>query len=447
MSVARRRARMRSAGIRPRRRRRRVSRAGRSRRSARRCTGGPCPRVRVERLPRGSVLRPSVAEALPPGFQVNTVISGLDTPTAVAFSPDGRVFVAEKSGTHQGLHGPERPDAVRSSRTSARTCTTSSTAGLLGLGPARRTSRPSPTCTPCTRTTATSAAPRPSGERPACCPTRVRSPGRDARRLPRPPPASRGCRDRRCDAGPGAGPHRRAGASRPDPLRRHVAFGPTGAVRRPAATGRASPSRTRAAGTCRATRAATLRRRRRPAFPPSAEGGALRSQDVRTLSDATGLNGRPSAVTPSTGAAMPGNPLAGNRDPNAARIVAHGLRNPFRVAFRPGTDDLWIGDVGWHDFEEIDGSRTRRTRCRELRLALLRGNRAAADLGRARSDDLCEQLYPQSGAHDDARLHVPARRPARSGRQLPDGQRLPVRYGVLRRRLLSRPVPRRAVLR
>jgi glucose/arabinose dehydrogenase len=33
-----------------------------------------------------------------PGFQQTIVYTGLDHPTAVRFSPDGRVFVAEKSG-------------------------------------------------------------------------------------------------------------------------------------------------------------------------------------------------------------------------------------------------------------------------------------------------------------------------------------------------------------
>ena len=36
--------------------------------------------------------------ALPPGFQESVAFSGLDHPTAVRFSPDGRVFVAEKNG-------------------------------------------------------------------------------------------------------------------------------------------------------------------------------------------------------------------------------------------------------------------------------------------------------------------------------------------------------------
>ena len=88
--------------------------------------------------------------------------------------------------------------------------------------------------------------------------------------------------------------------------------------------------------------------------PPTAEGGALRSQDLRTTEDPVTLDGAILRVDPSTGAAAPGNPLAANPDPNAQRIIAYGLRNPFRFAFRPGTSELWIGDVGWNTWEEID---------------------------------------------------------------------------------------------
>ena len=38
------------------------------------------------------------ALTLPPGFEQTTVISGLRAPTAIEFAPNGRVFVAEKSG-------------------------------------------------------------------------------------------------------------------------------------------------------------------------------------------------------------------------------------------------------------------------------------------------------------------------------------------------------------
>ena len=42
------------------------------------------------------------------------------------------------------------------------------------------------------------------------------------------------------------------------------------------------------------------------------------------------------------------------RDLNYQRIVAYGLRNPRRVAFRPGTSELWVGDIGWTNYEEIN---------------------------------------------------------------------------------------------
>ena len=51
---------------------------------------------------------------------------------------------------------------------------------------------------------------------------------------------------------------------------------------------------------------------------------------------------------------MPGNPNVGSADLNARRIVAYGLRNPFRITVRPGTNEIWVGDVGWNTWEEIN---------------------------------------------------------------------------------------------
>ena len=41
-------------------------------------------------------------------------------------------------------------------------------------------------------------------------------------------------------------------------------------------------------------------------------------------------------------------------DSNAQRIIAYGLRNPSRFAFRPGTGEIWIGDTGLNAWEEIN---------------------------------------------------------------------------------------------
>jgi glucose/arabinose dehydrogenase len=88
--------------------------------------------------------------------------------------------------------------------------------------------------------------------------------------------------------------------------------------------------------------------------PPTAEGGALRAQDARTTSDPTGLGGAILRIDPNTGDGLPGNPFFGSGDANQRRIVALGLRNPFRFTLRPGTDEVWAGDVGWTDWEEIN---------------------------------------------------------------------------------------------
>ncbi len=89
--------------------------------------------------------------------------------------------------------------------------------------------------------------------------------------------------------------------------------------------------------------------------PPSARGGSLRSQSLRRpAGEPRVLNGTIARVNPATGAGLPNNPLASSANANERRIVAGGLRNPFRFALRPGTDELWIGDVGNVDWEEID---------------------------------------------------------------------------------------------
>ncbi|MGH3876093.1 MAG: PQQ-dependent sugar dehydrogenase [Actinophytocola sp.] len=88
---------------------------------------------------------------------------------------------------------------------------------------------------------------------------------------------------------------------------------------------------------------------------PTAEGGALRSQSVRRpAGEPVTLNGTILRVDPDTGAAMPGNPFASSPDANARRVIAYGMRNQFRFGFRPGTSELWVGDVGWGTWEEIN---------------------------------------------------------------------------------------------
>jgi glucose/arabinose dehydrogenase len=89
--------------------------------------------------------------------------------------------------------------------------------------------------------------------------------------------------------------------------------------------------------------------------PPTAEGGALRSQSVRRpAGEPVTLDGTVLRVNPDTGDGVSGNPYFSSADPNARRIIASGLRNPFRMTARPGTNELWVGDVGWNTWEEVN---------------------------------------------------------------------------------------------
>ena len=86
---------------------------------------------------------------------------------------------------------------------------------------------------------------------------------------------------------------------------------------------------------------------------PANEGGSFRAQDYLTTGDPQGLSGSVIKVDTS-GNPWPSNPFSGNTDTNKARLVAQGLRNPFRINTRPGTNEIWIGDVGWGSWEEVN---------------------------------------------------------------------------------------------
>jgi MYXO-CTERM domain-containing protein len=87
---------------------------------------------------------------------------------------------------------------------------------------------------------------------------------------------------------------------------------------------------------------------------PSALGGALRSQSLRRPNGPVLLNGSVIRVDPDTGLGKADNPLAASDDVNAQRVIAYGLRNPFRIAARPGKNEMWVADVGWNQYEEVN---------------------------------------------------------------------------------------------
>lgn len=91
-----------------------------------------------------------------------------------------------------------------------------------------------------------------------------------------------------------------------------------------------------------------------PFNDPTNEGGALRSQDVLSDGDPAQLDGTIIRINPDTGAAAPDNPFSSSNDANKRRVIANGLRNPYRITFKPGTNELWIAETGWNTYEEID---------------------------------------------------------------------------------------------
>jgi glucose/arabinose dehydrogenase len=96
---------------------------------------------------------------------------------------------------------------------------------------------------------------------------------------------------------------------------------------------------------------------------PAQDVGAYRAQIINCY------NGKVLRMDPASGAGLASNPFYDPADPYSARsrVWAMGLRNPFRTTLRPGTGapdpaagnpgSLYIGDVGWNSWEEINVAR------------------------------------------------------------------------------------------
>ncbi|MEV0607022.1 PQQ-dependent sugar dehydrogenase [Polymorphospora rubra] len=327
---------------------------------------------------------PAAAIALPSGFQEQIVFSGLSQPTNIEFAPDGRVFVAEKNGRIKVFDDLADPTPTLFADLSTNVHNQWDR-GLLGLALA-----PGFPADPYVYVLYTYDAP----------------PGRTA------PVWNDTCGDAnngQCVVTGRLSRLRAAGnvATGPEQVLIHdwcqqypshsvgdLAFGADGMLYATAGDG-ASFS---------ATDYGQLGNPRNPCgdppggtmTPPTAEGGALRSQDVRTLGDPTGLDGTVIRIDPATGAAAPGNPLIGSADLNARRIVATGLRNPFRSTVRPGTSEVWLGDVGWNLWEEIDRVAAPTSGVTNFGWPCYEGNARMASYDNANLN-LCESLYSGAG--------------------------------------------------
>lgn len=65
------------------------------------------------------------------------------------------------------------------------------------------------------------------------------------------------------------------------------------------------------------------------------------------------LNGKIIRVNPATGLGSHDNPDAGSSDPNRARVVAAGFRNPYRMALQPGSSTIAVSMVGEDRHESV----------------------------------------------------------------------------------------------
>ena len=366
---------------------------------------------------------------LPPGFTETIVISGLDAPTAVRFAPDGRVFVAEKAGMVKEFDSlsDTTPRTVVDLRTKVMDYVDR---GLLGLA-------------------------IPPGF-PASDPSIYVSYSLDAPIGGTPPVYNDNCPNvttRELPDGRARLAHQRRDGRGDDAGR-----GLVHAVHR-ATRSAGSPSAPTARCTSRAARARTTTRptgarTAKPPNPcgdppgpagtalerPASEGGALRSQDVRTTADPTGLDGTIIRINPQTGAGWPGNPFAASANANAKRIIAYGMRNPWRMTTRPGTDELWFSEVGWGTLEEIN-------RLQIPNDAIAENFGWPCFEGTWRQPfytglDLCDSLLPEETVV--ALLRLLPRRPVVPGDEVPERRRLGLRDLVRADRRTSTPPPIRA---
>ena len=252
------------------------------------------------------MLVPSGASAstLPAGFEETTVLPGVGKPQDIAIAPNGRVFVAEKTGfirTYDSVDDTT-PTLFADLRVQVHNY---GSRGLLSIVVGPRASRPSRTCTSTTRWTLRSAAPR---RCTAAAPsTRARSTpdGPTYGQLDNCPVGSRISRLQ--VAGRGHDRHREGAGRRTSASSSRATRGGGLALRqgRQALSRRPATARPRSSGTTgrrvrRRTRA-TTRAGRNPT-PPTSEAGRLRAQDVRTTGDPTGLSGSLIRIDPATGA-------------------------------------------------------------------------------------------------------------------------------------------------
>ena len=82
-------------------------------------------------------------------------------------------------------------------------------------------------------------------------------------------------------------------------------------------------------------------------------GNGVGTGQAITAQDLDQLNGKILRIDPTTGDGVPSNPFYDAGDPGSvrSRVFAWGFRNPFRFTVDPVTGTLYVGDVGWNTWE------------------------------------------------------------------------------------------------
>lgn len=235
--------------------------------------------------------------APPPGFAVRTLASGLDLPTAMAYAPGGRLLVAEKSGRVVAVGD----DGTTTVIDLGDEVNSADDGGLLGIA-------------------------ADGAGRIYLMYTRELDPARPDR-------AARA-------EGVVARYGLRPGTTEADPASRRVLV-----------SGYDIAPLNHAGGALRFDPQGRL-------LIAFGDGARWQNVDPRALraQDPDDLAGKILRIDPDTGAGLPENPFYQPGAPTSvrSRTLAMGLRNPFRFGLDPLTGDVWIGDVGWNAWEELD---------------------------------------------------------------------------------------------
>ena len=359
--------------------------------------------------------QPATASAsTPPGFSESTVFSGLNLPTNLRFSPDGRVFVAEKSGLIKVFDSAHdtTPTVFADLRTEVYNYWDR---GLLGTRARPASSRPSPTSTSSTPTTRRSAGTRPVWG----------TPGASDDDCPTPPgPTTDGCvvsgRLSRLTANGRQGDRVRAGADQrlvpavPEPLDRRPGVRPRRRTRSTSAAARARAS-TRTdygqLGRQPLRRPARRRRRRRRARPaPRAARCAARARDDppvspgRSTARSCASIPTPATGCPATRSRTARTPTPAGSSPTGFATRSASRSDPVRRAL--GRRRRLVDDRG----DRPDRQPARRARRRTSAGPATR-DRSRSPSYRAAGLNLCQSPLRDAGRRHRAVLQLPARAP------------------------------------